>query len=82
MPHAKPPELDAILWMCRRGMLELDLILANFAKTHYCELDDAEKIQFVALLRYDDPVLYDLLVRQIPQPNQQLAAIIRRVLAK
>ena len=32
-------ELDRIRWHCRRGMLELDLVLARFLERHLANFD-------------------------------------------
>lgn len=45
-------------WQCRRGMLELDVILIPFLKEHYEDLTDALKLNFSTLLKQEDPDLY------------------------
>lgn len=52
-------EQTRLLWQCRRGMLELDLLLIPFAEKQYPHLSDNEKQAFNALLHYPDPVLFD-----------------------
>ena len=47
-----------INWNCRRGMLELDLILQRFSKKHLDELTDEQFIAFEHLLTHQDPDLY------------------------
>lgn len=44
-------------WMCRRGMLELDVLFGKFLETGYANLTDEEKCQFVQLLDCPDPDL-------------------------
>lgn len=44
-------------WMCRRGMLELDVLFGKFLESGYSELSDDEKRQFVQLLSCPDPDL-------------------------
>lgn len=44
-------------WMCRRGMLELDVLFGKFLETGYSGLSDEEKCQFVQLLSNPDPDL-------------------------
>jgi antitoxin CptB len=51
-----------IKWACRRGMLELDLILLPFFNAHYDQLSIREQQLFVKLLEYPDPELYDYLI--------------------
>jgi antitoxin CptB len=45
-------------WACRRGMLELDVLLGNFLKERYPVLSPLEKIQFETLLHLEDQDLF------------------------
>jgi antitoxin CptB len=57
-------DLDRIRWRCRRGMLELDLVLSAFVERHLAELD-AEKLEaFQGLLERTDPELLQLVMGQ------------------
>ncbi|MBL1376896.1 succinate dehydrogenase assembly factor 2 [Zobellella iuensis] len=47
-----------LIWACRRGMLELDVILAPFVEHEYDALDEARKAVFRRLLECDDPDLF------------------------
>lgn len=49
-------------WACRRGMLELDVLLGNFLKEAYSSLSQQDKQYFVELLTYPDPELFDTLL--------------------
>lgn len=51
-------EKAKLLWRCRRGMLELDLILTRFLNTHWDALTREEQITFERLLHEPDPSLY------------------------
>jgi alanine racemase len=79
MNQIKMPELDAVLWMCRRGMLELDLILNGFTRDCYKQLHDTQKNQLISLLSYDDPVLYDILVKKTKTPGASVAEIVTMI---
>ncbi|HKQ30863.1 MAG TPA: succinate dehydrogenase assembly factor 2 [Burkholderiales bacterium] len=48
---------ERIRWHCRRGMLELDLILVRAFEHHYDTLSEPELDQFEKLLSLEDPVL-------------------------
>ena len=48
-----------ILWKCRRGMLELDIIFTRFFKEKFSQLTQEEQIVFEKLLDEFDPVLAD-----------------------
>ena len=55
-------ERDRIRWRCRRGMLELDLVLAAFLASHLDTLDDAQIDTLNSLLMRPDPELLDLVM--------------------
>ena len=60
-------DLDRLRWSCRRGLLELDLILKRFLERHLDELDAGQRELLVELLEYPDPDLLDwALGRQDP----------------
>ena len=55
------PELMSkpkLRWACRRGMLELDILLAPFVEDGYDALSLEEKQVFEQLLASDDPDLF------------------------
>lgn len=52
-------EADRVRWHCRRGLLELDLILARFMDRHYESLDSEARELFKELLQYPDNDLLD-----------------------
>jgi antitoxin CptB len=54
-------EDDRVRWHCRRGLLELDLVLSKFLNMRYATLSDAQKAVFMELLTYADNDLWDLL---------------------
>jgi succinate dehydrogenase flavin-adding protein (antitoxin of CptAB toxin-antitoxin module) len=55
-------ELDRIRWHCRRGLLELDLVLRSFVDGRYAALGDADRRAFGKLLEYADNDLLDLVM--------------------
>ena len=50
---------DRLRWRCRRGLLELDLILQRFLERRFERLDAQEKALFGELLDHPDPDLLD-----------------------
>ena len=55
-----------LVWRCRRGMLELDVLLAQFLEQHLYALTHQQRLQFQALLSWSDDKLYQLLVKGQP----------------
>ncbi len=73
-------DLERVLWRSRRGMLELDLLLVDFARTRYPHLDKAQQQAYRELLGEDDWVLLDWLrARATPEPR--FAEIVAAVVA-
>jgi antitoxin CptB len=66
-------DLDRVRWHCRRGLLELDLILARFMDHHYESLDSEGRALFRELLeRPDNDLLNWALGRGAPaEPRYQ-----------
>ena len=54
-------ELARVRWRCRRGMLELDIILQRFVDKHYIQLNECELQQFEVLLDLPDNDLWDMI---------------------
>lgn len=71
-----PAELGRLRWQCRRGMLELDLLLLRFLETRYATLPEQQQGAFMRLLNLTDPVLHDwLLGYQVPEEPEFVALI-------
>ena len=71
---------DRALWRSRRGMLELDLLLVDFARRRYPDLNQADQAAYQRLLEQDDWVVWDWLQRQLP-PLAEYARIVELVRA-
>ncbi len=71
---------DEIRWHCRRGMLELDVLLEHFYDHHYAQLSDHDKRLFVSLLDCEDQALYQWLLGandEMPSSFNSLVTLIR-----
>ena len=53
---------ERIRWQCRRGLLELDLILHAFIDKYLDRLAQPELDALAALLEHPDPVLLDFVM--------------------
>jgi len=59
-------ELERARWRCRRGLLELDIVLQRFMDQYYTQLDESGLEQFERLLALPDNDLWDLITaRQV-----------------
>lgn len=54
-------EAERARWRCRRGLLELDVVLQRFMDTHYAQLSRTELLQFETLLNLPDNDLWDII---------------------
>lgn len=63
--------LERVRWRCRRGMLELDIVLQRFVDRYYGELDEANKQAFDSLLDMPDTELWDMITgkRVVEEPE-------------
>lgn len=62
-----PPKLR---WACRRGMLELDVLLGNFLEEAYLSLEEKDRETFIRLLQFPDQDLFEFLTgKEVPSQN-------------
>ena len=66
-------------WQCRRGMLELDLLLNNFVDKKVESLTQQQKQTFELLLSYPDQTLLDLLLGNTVSSDASLALIVEMI---
>ncbi|QJR82088.1 succinate dehydrogenase assembly factor 2 [Alteromonas pelagimontana] len=70
-------------WACRRGMLELDVLLMPFVDEAFDDLKDDEKETFERLLTSDDPDLFAWFMGhqkcEDPELAEMVSIIVNRV---
>ncbi len=71
--------LNRLRWRCRRGSLELDLILGDFMTSRYSQLSVEERAVFESLLELPDQSLSDWFDGKI-EPPDNLKGIIRKII--
>jgi len=54
----EPKRRARLKWACRRGMLELDVLLMPFVDEAFDSLSDEKQVAFERLLTSDDPDLF------------------------
>jgi len=64
-------ERNRLRWRCRRGLLELDIVLARFVDQHFGQLALTEKAEFTALLALPDNDLWDMISVHTVEPDQE-----------
>ena len=71
-------EVDRIRWQCRRGLLELDLMLNRFLDRELAGLGPEELLLFKELLNKADTLLLAWVMGQ-EQPPARYQVLIRRL---
>ena len=67
-------------WACRRGMLELDVLLLPFVDEAWQDLDDEQKVIFERLLTCDDPELFAWFMGHEKCEDQELNQMVQLIL--
>ncbi len=68
-----------LLWRCRRGMKELDLILERFARAGLSRAPEAEWRAFERLLGLSDPLLAGYLLGNERPADPELRSLAARI---
>ncbi|MEK6748120.1 MAG: succinate dehydrogenase assembly factor 2 [Pseudomonadota bacterium] len=73
-----PASADGRLrWRCRRGMLELDIVLENFLDYGYSELTLDEQVAFEDLLNYSDQELLEYFLGHTKPESALIADVVQ-----
>jgi antitoxin CptB len=73
------PNTSFIRWQCRRGMLELDIILLSFFDKHFSTLSSIQQNLFVELLALEDQELYEWLTGRTLPTDPALQALVQKI---
>ena len=73
-------EKKRLTWRCRRGMLELDIVLQKFIEGYFVSLSEVELHQLDALLDYPDNDFWDLVsTRKVVVDNSALNSLLAKL---
>ena len=72
-------EMERVRWRCRRGLLELDIVLGRFVEQHYAGLDEAQQAAFDALLDMSDTVLWDMIAGRQEATQGERQALLEKI---
>lgn len=72
-------EIARLRWQCRRGMLELDLLLERFIDYGYSQLTAPERAVFREVLNYADQDLFEYFFGHRLPDNKDVAHVIERI---
>lgn len=80
---ASPDSLDEegrrLLWRCRRGMKELDVLLERYVRSQLAQASAEDRASLTQLLELPDPELADYLFGHIPASDPRLAALVAAI---
>ncbi len=71
--------VERLRWQCRRGMLELDVLLQAFLDQHYTDLPPRLQRLFIELLSLPDPVIHAWCVGGEPPENEEFGELISAI---
>lgn len=68
--------LNKLRWRCRRGTLELDLMLLRYLDNEYLTADPSQQQVFLQLLELEDTKLIHYFMGEVPPENAAMAALV------
>ena len=72
-------EIGQLRWRCRRGMRELDVLLASYVEHEYPHAAPAQQEAFSRLLEAQDPQIYAYFMGRESPPDEELRALVERI---
>ncbi|WNO08024.1 succinate dehydrogenase assembly factor 2 [Teredinibacter sp. KSP-S5-2] len=75
-------DINRLRWACRRGMLEVDLVLLPFLENEYASLPDAQKVLFERLLECEDQDLFSWFLKKSDPEDPEIKEIVAIVNSK
>ena len=72
-------EIDRIRWRCRRGLLELDLVLESFLREELSGLSPDELAAFARLLEASDNDLWDWVSARSEPSDPTMTGLVQRL---
>jgi len=68
-----------LLWRCRRGVKELDVVLTRYLESCYDAANAADKHAFECLLECQDPDILRYILRQEEPEDKEMLRIIEKI---
>ncbi|MBV1912876.1 MAG: succinate dehydrogenase assembly factor 2 [Cycloclasticus sp.] len=72
-------EKSKLLWRCRRGVKELDVLFTRFVELSYDGLSEREKEAFNKLLEIEDPDILGFMLYNITPDDPDVANIVEKI---
>jgi antitoxin CptB len=71
-----PVYLERVRWRCRRGLLELDIVLGRFIEQRYTVMNNEQRLVFDELLDLPDTELWDLITGKKEPTHAHLCLVL------
>jgi antitoxin CptB len=72
-------ELNKLRWRCRRGTLELDILLIRYLEISYLAANPTEQQAFLKLLESEDTELMRYLMGESPPNSPDLVGLVEKI---
>ncbi len=73
-------DIERLRWQCRRGLLELDYLFADYLDQQYAKAPAVEQAAFRALLDQQDPDLQHWLINSDELPAEpEMASLVKKL---
>ncbi|ORU92957.1 MAG: hypothetical protein A6F72_05760 [Cycloclasticus sp. symbiont of Poecilosclerida sp. N] len=72
-------EKSKLLWRCRRGVKELDVLFTQFVENSYDSLSKSEKLAFDKLLKIEDPDILGFMLHGEKPTDADVADIVEKI---
>ncbi len=79
--EAQRIEENRLRWHCRRGLLELDLVLTRFMDQRFNALRTADVELLKELLDYPDQDLWDMIIGRLQPADKRVAPMLEMLRA-
>ena len=67
-------------WQCRRGLLEVDLVLNEYLERFFDQESEAHQLLFARLLEQQDAALFEWFTRRSQPPDAALRDYVEHIL--
>jgi antitoxin CptB len=79
---AAPPDPRRLAWRCRRGMKELDILLARWLQQQFPNAGDELQTAFAQLLELPDPELAGYLLAGVPPADPRYRQLVASMIGR
>lgn len=81
-PAYSEDDLKRLSWQCRRGIKEVEVLLAPFFERFFRDLAPQDQALFVSLLEEADVAMFEWFTRRAEPPTPELRHIVDVILAR